>query len=79
MIIPISTTACERGFSHQNTIKNDIRNGLCLETLDDLMFISLSAQETSNICWRDIFNLWFEENERRIISLKYTHIVQCLV
>ena len=72
MIIPISTTACERGFSHQNTIKNDIRNGLSLETLDALMFISLNAQETSNICWKDIF----EEKKRRIVSLKYTHTAQ---
>ena len=70
MTIPISTTACERGFSRQNIIKNDIRNGLSLETLDALMFISLNAQETSNICWRDIFNLWYEEKERRILSLK---------
>ena len=44
--------------------------GLFLETLDALMFISLNAQETSNICWRDIFNLSFEENERRMVSLK---------
>ena len=70
MTIPISTTTCERGFSRQNIIKNDIRNGLSLETLDALMFISLNAQDTSNICWRDIFNFWYEEKERRILSLK---------
>ena len=70
MTIPISIIACKRGFSRQNIIKNYIRNGLSLETLDALMFISLNAQETSNICWRDIFNLWFEEKERRIVSLK---------
>ena len=70
MTVPISTIVCQRGFSRQNIIKNDIRNGLYLEVLDALMFISLNAQETSNICWRDIFNLWFEEKERRIVSLK---------
>ena len=41
MTIPISTAACERGFSRQNIIKNDIRNGLSLESLDALMFISM--------------------------------------
>ena len=63
MTVPISTTVCQRGFSRQNIIKNDIRNGLYLEVLDALMFISLNAQEKSNICWRDIFKLWFEEKE----------------
>ena len=67
MTIPIRRVACERGFSCQNMIKNDTTNGL---SLDALMFISLNAQGTSNICWRDIFNLWFEEKERRVISLK---------
>ena len=67
--IPISTTACQQCFSRQNIIKNDIRNGLSLETLDALMFISLNAQDTSNICSRDIFNVWYEEKERRMISL----------
>jgi hypothetical protein len=37
MVIPVSTTICERGFSNQNLIKSHLHTSLKLETLDALM------------------------------------------
>ena len=50
-------------------MKNDIRNVLPLETLDALMFISLNAQDIKHLL-EDIFKLWFEEKERKIVLVK---------
>ena len=48
LVIPASTAVCERGFSKLNRIKNDDRSRLSLETLDMLMFLSLSAPHDLN-------------------------------
>ena len=39
MVIPVSTTICERGFSRQNLIKSHLCTSLKLETLVALMCI----------------------------------------
>ena len=51
--------SCERGFSKLNRIKNDDRSRLALETLDTLMFLSLSApQELHEVDWNAIYETW---------------------
>ena len=45
MILLAITASCERGFSNLNRIKNDDRSRLYLETLDTLIFLSLSAPQ----------------------------------
>ena len=39
LVIPSSTTMCERDFSEQNLIKSHVRASLKLEILDAMMFI----------------------------------------
>ena len=59
LILPASTASCERGFSKMNRIKNYDRSRLCLETLDTLMFLSLSApQELHEVDWNAVYENW---------------------
>ena len=43
VIIPVSSAPCERGFSHQNVLKNKLRNRLNPERLNRLMMIRLAG------------------------------------
>jgi hypothetical protein len=53
------TASCERGFSKLNGIKNDDRSRLGLETLDTLMFLSLSTpQELHEVDWNTVYETW---------------------
>ena len=45
ILIPSSTTICERGFFKPNVINSHLRNRLTLETLDALMQVSLCGLE----------------------------------
>ena len=59
LVIPASTAVCERGFSKLSRIKNDDRSRLSLETLDMLMFLSLSAPHALNeVDWNGIYDVW---------------------
>ena len=70
LTLPSSTASCERGFSKLNRIKNDDRSRLCLETLDTLMFLSLSApQELHEVDWNAIYETWTGMKTRRPLSL----------
>ena len=43
VIIPVSSAPCQRGFSHQNVLKNKLRNRLNPERLNMLMTIRLAG------------------------------------
>ena len=59
LILPASTASCERGFSKMNRIKNYDRSRLCLETLDTLIFLSLSTpQELHEVDWNAVYETW---------------------
>jgi hypothetical protein len=51
MVIPMSTTICERGFSKLNLIKSHLRTSLKLGSLDALMHISCTNISVENINW----------------------------
>ncbi|KAH7364992.1 hypothetical protein KP509_18G002600 [Ceratopteris richardii] len=53
LVIPASTSACERGFSRQNFIKSTSRSSLGLDTLDALMLLSIDARRIHHIDWED--------------------------
>ncbi|MCO5602289.1 hypothetical protein L7F22_056418 [Adiantum nelumboides] len=58
LVIPVSTAACERGFSKQNRIKDDERSSLTLKTLEMLMFLSLSApHDLDKVEWNAIYEI----------------------
>jgi hypothetical protein len=41
LVSPVSTVDCERGFSRMNLIKTDVRNKLAINTLENLLKVSL--------------------------------------
>src|SRR6218665_2399797 len=41
-VIPISSAACERGFSAMNSQKSPTRNRLLMKNLDGILFVSLN-------------------------------------
>ena len=70
LVIPVSTAACERGFSKQNRIKDDERSCLTLTTLDTVMFISLSAPHAlDEVDWEKIYEIWASMKFRRVRPL----------
>jgi hypothetical protein len=69
MVIPVSTTICERGFSRQNLIKNHLRTSLKLETLDALMRISCANILVENINCNALMLVWRNMKDRRIHPL----------
>ena len=61
IVIPASTTVCERGFSKLNRIKNDDISKLSLKTLEMLIFLSLIAPHALNeVDWNAIYDEWKE-------------------
>ena len=70
LVMLASTAACERGFSKQNRIKDNERSNLCLETLDMLMLLSLSApQSLHEVDWEVIYEAWGAMKARRPQSI----------
>ena len=45
VIIPVSSAPCEKGFSHQNVLKNKLRNRLNPDRLNRLMMIRLAGPD----------------------------------
>ncbi|MCO5600445.1 hypothetical protein L7F22_054558 [Adiantum nelumboides] len=67
LVIPVSTAACEHGFSKQNRIKDDERSSLTLKTLEMLMFLSLSApHDLDKVEWDAIYEIWANMKFRRV-------------
>ena len=70
LVILASTAVHERGFSKLSRIKNDDRSRLSLETLDMLMFISLSAPHALNeVDWNAVYDVWKEVKNRKPLPL----------
>ncbi|KAH7421532.1 hypothetical protein KP509_13G062500 [Ceratopteris richardii] len=70
LVVPASTSACERGFSRQNFIKSVSRSSLGLETLDALIFLSIDGRGSSSIDWKDVFEAWVSAKKRRSMPLE---------
>ncbi|KAH7281728.1 hypothetical protein KP509_36G060800 [Ceratopteris richardii] len=69
LVIPASTSTCERGFSRQNFIKSTSRSSLGLDTLDALMLLSIDARGIHHIDWEDVFDMWTSAKKRRAMPL----------
>ena len=71
LILPASTASCERVFSKMNSIQNYDSSRLCLETLDTLMFLSLSApQELQEVDCNAVYGTWRKMKLRRPLPLR---------
>ena len=57
LVIPTSTSICERGFSKQNWVKSERRSRLNLKTLDALMRAFLNGLEVDAMDWNAIYEI----------------------
>jgi len=66
LTLPLSSAACERGFSHLNIIKTKYRSRLSHARLTALMQIHLSKQTTETFDPKQAVDLWMETANRRL-------------
>ena len=65
--LPLSSVECERVFSSVNRIKNEMRNRLEDETLDDLLMISSNGIDIKDFDFQESFQRWKSEKKRYFI------------
>jgi len=66
LTLPLSSAACERGFSHLNIIKTKYRSRLSHARLSALMHIHLSKKTTETFDPKPAVDLWMETANRRL-------------
>lgn len=66
LTLPLSSAACERGFSHLNIIKNKYRSCLSDSRLSSLMHIQLSKLTTETFDPKPAVDLWMQTANRRL-------------
>jgi hypothetical protein len=64
LVIPASTTSCERGFSTQNYIKSTLRCSLVLETLEAQMRVAMAKIPIKAIDFEQVWVKWCAIYER---------------
>jgi len=67
LVSPVSTVDCERGFSRMNLIKTDVRNKLAINTLENLMRVSLHDSDETTFQFNKAFDKWAAVKSRRIL------------
>ena len=65
LILPASTTTCERGFSTQNHIKSSGRCALNISTLEVLMRIAMAKIPMESLDFEDIWERWMRVKDRK--------------
>ena len=58
MVLPVSSVECERGFSKQNIIKTQLRCRLTIESLEQLMRVSLNGPRLEELDPLPIYRMW---------------------
>lgn len=66
LTLPLSSAACERGFSHLNIIKSKYRSCLSDSRLSSLMHILLSKFTTETFDPTPAVDLWMQTANRRL-------------
>ncbi|CAM4554150.1 unnamed protein product [Leuciscus chuanchicus] len=66
LTLPLSSAACERGFSHLNIIKNKYRSHLSDSRLSSLMHILFSKFTTETFDPKAAVDLWMQTASRRL-------------
>lgn len=67
LVLPLSTAACERGFSSMKRIKNDWRSSLSVDSLHKLLFISIEGPELDSFDGKKIVERWHSQRARRVL------------
>ncbi|KAK7877196.1 hypothetical protein WMY93_032098 [Mugilogobius chulae] len=64
LVLPISSAVCERGFSAQKRIKSDIRGSLHVDTVEDLIRISMEGPCMLDFDAKEAHQLWLSQSKR---------------
>ena len=75
MLIPMSTAACERGFSLMNRIKSKGRSRLANSLMNNLMTISCNKEELRSFDPQFAINEWASSAHRKP-NVSLPHVVQ---
>ncbi|XP_049923984.1 zinc finger protein 862-like [Epinephelus moara] len=64
LVLPVSSAVCERGFSAQRRIKSDVRGSLHVDTVEDLIRISLEGPSLEEFDAKEAVQMWFSQSKR---------------
>ena len=65
LVVALSSSVCERGFSTIKRVKSDWRAGLTTEMLDNLLMICIEGPDFEAYDAARAFNRWFNGGQRR--------------
>ncbi|XP_041464874.1 zinc finger protein 862-like [Lytechinus variegatus] len=65
LVLPISTAACERGFSCMKRVKSDWRSSLTVDMLSKLMFVVLNGPEVKDFNAAGALKVWWKSERTR--------------
>ena len=68
LLIPLSNAHVERIFSQTKLIKNNLRNKMHLDTLDDHLMVLLNGPEVENFDFLKALKHWENKKPRRNIG-----------
>ncbi|KAL7375143.1 hypothetical protein ABVT39_012693 [Epinephelus coioides] len=64
LVLHVSSAVCERGFSAQRRIKSDVRGSLHVDTVEDLIRISLDGPSLEEFDAKEAVQMWFSQSKR---------------
>lgn len=64
LALPVSSAVCERGFSAQKRIKTDVRGSLHVDTVEDLIRISMEGPSLEDFDAREAVQMWSSQGKR---------------
>ena len=68
LVLPMSTTYCERCFSAMNRTKTDFRNRMHTKTLDSLLEIHIEGPPLPQFNFREAAERWANAKKRRLFG-----------
>ncbi|ROI15239.1 Zinc finger protein 862 [Anabarilius grahami] len=63
LVLPVSSAICERGFSAQKRIKSDVRGSLHVDTVEDLIRISMEGPSLQEFDAKEAVQTWFSQGK----------------
>ncbi|XP_056107720.1 zinc finger protein 862-like [Rhinichthys klamathensis goyatoka] len=64
LVLPVSSSVCERGFSAQKRIKSDVRGSLHVDTVEDLIRISMEGPSLQEFDAKEAVQTWISQGKR---------------
>ncbi|XP_056267915.1 zinc finger protein 862-like isoform X2 [Pseudoliparis swirei] len=64
LALPVSSAVCERGFSSQKRMKSDVRGSLHVDTVEDLIRISMEGPNIDDFDAKEAVDMWLNQAQR---------------